>query len=151
MSAIDELFDGAFQEMKEEFDKGKSVPEENSLVPTTRGGGSVPSVTVPNVRPPSAGRMARKVTEAEQIRQWRMVQTANRTLLAMESMEVVASHAFFAADNLARRISIRYYITERYKGMNSLVGKCAAECLKRGVAGILSFVDSHPKRVAEDI
>jgi len=35
--------------------------------------------------------------------------------------------------------------------MNSLASKCAAEGLKRGVAGILSFVDSHPKRVAENV
>ena len=151
MSAIDELFNRAFQEIKEEFDKGKSVPKEDSLVPTTRGQGSVPSVTVPNVRPPSAGRMARKVAEAEQMRQWRMVQTTNRTLLAIESMEVVASHAFFAADNLLGRISGRFYRGKRYEGMNSLASKCAAECLKRGVAGILSFVDSHPKRVAENV
>ncbi|HUV95750.1 MAG TPA: hypothetical protein VMX14_13125, partial [Anaerolineae bacterium] len=115
MSAIDELFNRAFQEIKEEFDKGKSVPKEDSLVPTTRGQGSVPSVTVPNVRPPSAGRMARTVAEAEQMRQWRMVQTANRTLLAMESMEVVASQAFVAADEQQARISYRFYRMIRYK------------------------------------
>lgn len=151
MSAIDELFDRVFQDMKEEFDKRKSVPEENSLLPTATGGGSVPSVTVANVRPPIKGRMGQKVAEAEQMRQWRMSQTTNRTALAVESMEAVASHAFFAIDNLAGRISIRHYEKPRYKGMNLLVGKCAAECLKRGVAGILSFVDSHPKRVAQDI
>ena len=151
MSAIDEMFDRAFQEMREEFDKGKSVPKENSLVPTTGGGGSVPSVTVPNVRPPGAGRMARRVADAEQMRQWRMVQTTNRTLLAMESMEVVASQAFVAADELQARISDRFYRMIRYKELNSLAGAWASECLKRGVAGILSFVDSHPKRVAEDI
>ena len=151
MSMIDEVFDRVFQEMKEEFDKGKSVPEESSLVPTSRGGGSVPSVTVPNVRPPTKGRIGQKVADAEQMRQWRMVQTTNKTRLAIESMEVVASHAFFAADDLLGRISDRFYRTKRHEGMNSLASKCASECLKRGVVGILSFVDSHPKRVAEDI
>jgi len=133
MSDLEALFDRVFNRMRdrfdsrdnpvsqEELDKKNSAPKESSLVVSTEPGRSVPAVSAPNVKPPTNSRRAKREAEAEQMRQWRMVQIARRTAPAIDSASAVAAYAFHRADDMQNAIADSFYRDKRHEPMNELM------------------------------
>jgi len=157
---VDELFetlkreydnDGRNRISREELDSRKSVPQDSSLVVSGYQGGPSAGMRLPAVRPAVDNRRGRKAAEEEQVRQWNMVQKTNRTALASESMGAVCVHGFKVMDRAVSAISDEFYGVKRSEAVNEVMKRFAAKCIANCDSGILAVLESHPKRIAEDL
>lgn len=157
--------DGVFDTLVQEFEtqrdgsrvnqrkldaqKTAAQPGSLALVPTSSSG--APGMRLPAVRPYSGGRLARREAEAEQKRQWEIVQTTQRTMLATTSMAVATVHAQRQLEQGAEALAECYFGRKRHEAINEFMGKVTAECLARMQAGVMSILDTHPRRLGEDL
>jgi hypothetical protein len=136
---------------REDLEAQKVAAEEGSL----RIGGSslpsVPQVRIPTVKPPGGGRQARRQAEAELARQWRMVQTTQRSIIAVNSIIAVAAHGQRQLDIAQEVMSDRFYGVKRRPAMNQFMANVTSRCLQMAEAGVMAILESHPRRVAEDL
>lgn len=164
MNGKDELFDQVFEALKqdydsnghnrvsqEELDKEKSKAKDGSLVVASPQGGTGMVMSSPAVKPPIDNRRGKRAAEAETFHQWDMAQTTNRAALAEESVAVVAVHGFRVLDKTQSIIADEYYGVKRNEAMSELMRRFAAKCLSCAESGILAVIESHPKRIAEDL
>ena len=155
----DDLFDALEREFtsdenrlsQEELDKQKHAPDSSSLPSVNVQGQSAPGVRLPAVRPYADGRGPRKDAGAEQKRQWQIVQTTNRTALANESLSALNVHAFEVVDRAARRMTDQFYAVRRLEAHNRVMKHMLARCLENTVSGVQAILETHPKRIAEDL
>ena len=163
MTDFEDAFDRVFGQLKdkydgrhdrvsdEDLDKQKTAPGESSMRVSTNTGSSLVPVRARTVKPAAGGRGARKEAEQEQMRQWRIVQTTIRTGIAMDSVAATTVHAYHRADDLQAAIADTYFGVRRHEAMNEMMKMMAEECLRRGDAALLSILESHPKRLAEEL
>jgi len=136
---------------QEELDQHKVPADEALLVPATPTKGNGTEVRLPAVRPATDSRQSKKLAHAEQESQWRMVQTTQRTVIAQNSMIAVAVHAQRQLD-LAQEIMIdRLYGVKRRPAMNQFMNQVTSRCLSMAESGVMAILESHPKRIAEDL
>lgn len=164
MNRADDLFDKVFEAIKQEYDekerrvgqeelnKQKSVPPQSTtLVVSTTQSSSGATMRLPAVRPAADTRIARKLAEQEQIRQWEIGQATTRTGLAVESTAVVIVHGYRVFDRAQNAITDEFYGVKRHEAMNEVMGKFAGKCLSCADSGIMAILESHPKRIAEHL
>jgi hypothetical protein len=164
MSKSDDQFDEFYEALKQEYDtnghnrvsqeeldKSKAVPKDSTLVVSGPQGSSGMGMRQPTVRPALDTRRAKKAAEAEQLQQWGMVQRTNRTALATESVAAVCVHGFRVLDKTQAVIADEYYGVKRNEAMSEMMRRFAAKCLGCAESGILAVMESHPKRIAEDL
>jgi hypothetical protein len=164
MATTDDLVDQIFDALKreydsdgrnrisqEELDSKKSVPQDSSLMVSSYQSGPSTGMRLPAVRPAIDNRRGRKAAEEEQVKQWNMVQKTNRTALASESVAAVCVHGFKVMDRAVSAISDEFYGVKRNEAMNEVMKRFAAKCIAHCDSGVLAVVESHPKRIAEDL
>jgi len=136
---------------QEELDEQKVAAEEGVLVPADRPGCHSPEIRLPAVRAANDSRQSRKVAAAEQERQWRMVQTTQRTVIAANSMVAVAVHAQRQLDLAQEVMTERFYGVKRRSAMNEFMSHVTSRCLSTAESGVMAILESHPKRIAEEL
>jgi mRNA degradation ribonuclease J1/J2 len=136
---------------QEELDSHKVPADEAGLVPVGSTKRSGAEIRLPAVRPATDSRQSKKLANAEQERQVRMAQTTQRTVLAQNSMVAVAVHAQRQLD-LAQEIMIDcLYGVKRRPAMNEFMNQVTSRCLSLAESGVMAILESHPKRIAEDL
>ena len=163
MSASSQMFDDLFDALEKEFvsdqnrlsqeelDKQKQAPDSSSLPSVNVQGQGAPGLRLPAVRPYANGRRPRKDAEVEQKRQWQIVQTATRTAIANESIGAVNAHGLEVVDGAARRMVDQHYGVKRHEAHNKVMKYMLARCLENTVSGVQAILETHPKRIAEDL
>lgn len=165
MSTKDDLFfDQVFEEFKQEYDsngqnrvsqkelnKRKSNAQDGSLMVSNPQSGSGMEMRLPAVKPPSDNRRGKRAAEEETLTQWDMGQKTTRATLATESVAMVCVHGFRVLDKTQSIIADEYYGVKRNEAMSELMRRFAAKCLSCAESGILAVLESHPKRIAEDL
>jgi hypothetical protein len=164
VTGSDDLIDEVFEALKEEYDTGgqnrasqeelnrrKTNAQDGSLMVTNPQNGTGMVLRQPAVKPALDNRRGRRAAEEEQIRQWRMVQTTNRTALAVESVAAVTVHGYRVMDRTQSVIADEYYGVKRNEAMSELMRRFASKCLSCSESGILALIESHPKRIADDL
>ena len=158
-----DLFDGLMQDYEEEYrqrdnrvdpedlDSQKVAAPEESLAVTKSSGGHNQDMKMPTVKPPSDTRRGRKMAEAEQETQWSMIRTAQRTVLAANSVVAVAIHAQRQLDLAQEIMADRFYGVRRQPAMNEFMCEGTSNCLSLAESGVMAILESHPKRIAEDL
>ena len=136
---------------QEELDRHKVEADDATLVPMASGKRGDAEVRLPAVRPATDSRQSKKLANAEQESQWRMVQTTQRTVIAQNSMIAAAVHAQRQLD-LAQEIMIdRFYGVKRRPAMNEFMSHVTSRCLSLAESGVMAILESHPKRIAEEL
>ena len=162
MSTLNDVFDEVFGALKNEYDGGKRVkqeevdrrkaaPQEDSLAVFHPRRESDAGIRQPAVKSPTDNRKGRKRAEEEKITQWEMVQTANRSALGNEAVGAVALHAYKTMDRLTGNISDEFYGVKREEGMNKVMSRVGAKCIALGEAGMMAMCESFLKRIADDL
>ena len=163
MSGSSQLFDDLFDALEkgfvsdqsrlsqEELDRQKHAPDSSSLPSVNVQRQSSPGLRLPAVRPYANGRRPRKDAEAEQKRQWQIVQTANRTAIANESITALNVHGLEVVDRATRRMTDQYYGVKRHEAHSRVMKHMLARCLENTVSGVQAILETHPKRIAEDL
>ena len=118
---------------------------------TKSSGGHNQDMKMPAVKPPSDTRRGRKMAEAEQEAQWRMIRTAQRTVVAANSVVAVSIHGQRQLDLAQEVMADRFYGVRRRPAMNEFMCEITSKCLSFAESGVMAIVESHPKRVAEDL
>jgi hypothetical protein len=136
---------------QEELDSQKAAAREGSLSLTRRSTSDIPRTTVPAVKPPGESRRGRKMAEEEQARQWRMEQATRRALAAINSVMVVTAHAQRQLDRAQAVMADRFYGVKRRAVMNEFMGEVTSRLVRITEAGVIAIVESHPKRIAEEL
>jgi hypothetical protein len=159
----EEMFDEMMEELETEFqqtrnrvdqddlDDQKQEAEEGSLALTQASNRQDTGMRLPTVKPPNASRKGRKMAAAEQERQWSMVQTTQRTVIATNSMVGAAIHAQRQLDLAQEFMADRFYGVKRRAAMNEFMGQVTSKCLSLAESGVMAILESHPKRIAEDL
>ena len=163
MSTTEDLYEALFGALKDEYDEHrnrvkqeeldnqKTLPPERSLTVSGSSGAADTGLSMSTVRPPVSGRRGKKRAEEVQIKIWDIVQETNLTATAQRSQGVVAVHTFKAMDWTQSIISDEFYGVKRNEAMNELMRRFAAKVLSRADAAMMAFLESHPKRVADDL
>ena len=163
MTTIDEHYAEIYDELQSEFnsvrnrvapedlERKKAAPGDSSLSADSRPHELVPVVRPRFVGPPVKNRKSRAEADEEKMRQWRMLQITVRSAVANESIGMATTHAFKVFDGVQNAITDRYLGVKRPEAMNDLMGNMARRCLTCAQAGILAVLESHPKRVAEEL
>lgn len=159
----EEMFDSLMDELETEFkqnrnrveqeeiDAQKETAQEGSLSLMKAPKRDDSDMKMPAVKPPSASRKGRKMAEAEQERQWHMVQATQRTVIATNSMVAAAVHAQRQLDLAQEFMADRFYGVKRRAAMNEFMGHVTSKCLSLAESGVMAILESHPKRIAEDL
>ena len=134
-----------------EFAAQQTMAKPDSLTLVPQVPKDTPAVRLPAVKPYAESRQARKEAEAEQRAQWRLVQTTQRTALAVSSMVAVSVHAQRQLNMGAGAMEACLWGEKRTEVMNQFVAQVTAECLARMDAGVMSVIETHPKRLAENL
>lgn len=129
----------------------KTPSDEHRLVLAPQEPSPLPASRIPEVRPARSGRRARKAADAERERQWRMWQTTQRSILAAHSIVAVAVHAQEQLDMAQGIMADRFYDLERHDAMNPYMQDVTSKCLSVAEAAVLAILESHAKRLAEDL
>jgi len=136
---------------QDELDEKKVPAQDDSLAVVSPARNDSPAVRLPAVRPPTDNRRGRKAAEQEQARQWNMVQTTQRTALAADSMVAVTVHAQRKLDMAQEAMADRFYGVRRREAMNRFMGHVTSRCLGLAESGVMAILESHPKRIAEEL
>ena len=136
---------------QEDLDDRKVSPEGGALVPARIPNRNGPEIRLPAVKPANNSRRSRQQAAAEQDRQWRMVQTTRRTFIADGSVVAVAIHAQRRLDLAQESMADRFYSLRRHPAMNEFMSRVTSRCLSMAEAGVMAILESHPKRIAEDL
>ena len=136
---------------QEDLDKQKRAADEGALTPVRSGSSSSLEVRQPTVGPASDTRQGKKLARAEQERQWRMLQTTQRTALAVNSMIAVTVHGQNQLDKTQEVMTDRFYATKRRPEMNQFMARVTSRCLSMAESGVMAILESHPKRIGEDL
>ena len=136
---------------RKKLDEQKVAADEGVLVPIDPSGRNSPEMRLPAVRPANHTRQSKKLAAEEQERQWRMVQTTQRTVVAANSMIAVAVHAQQQLDLAQEVMADRFYGSRRRPAMNEFMSEVTSRCLSMAESGVMAILESHPKRVAEDL
>jgi hypothetical protein len=136
---------------QEDLDKQKIAADEGALIPARSGSPSSLEVRRPAVGPASDSRQGKKLARAEQERQWRIAQTAQRTALAVNSMIAVTVHGQNQLDKAQEVMTDCFYATKRRPEMNEFMARVTSRCLSMAESGVMAILESHPKRTGEDL
>jgi hypothetical protein len=136
---------------QEELDAQKVAAGEGSLSLARGSTSGVPQTRMPAVKAPGESRRGRKIAEEEQVRQWRMVNTTTRSYAAINSVIAVTAHALIQVDVLQDVMTQRFYGVKRREPLNQFMADVTSRFLRLGEAGVLAILESHPKRIAEDL
>lgn len=164
MHVNDDLIDEVFEALKQDYDsdgqnrisqeelnKGKTNAQDGSLMVTNPQSSTGITMRQPAVRPPMDNRRGKRAAEEEQLVQWKIGQKTTRTGIAIESVAAVTVHGFRTMDRTQGIIADEYYSVKRNEAMSELMRRFAAKCLGCTEAGILALIESHPKRIADDL
>ena len=159
---LEEIFDDLMSELESEFrqshnrvgqedlDAQKQTASADSLAVTKHTGQRESEMRMPVVKPPTESRQGRKMASEEQEKQWRMIQTTQRTVIAANSMVAVAVHAQRQLDIAQEFMADRFYGVKRHAAMNEFMGHVTSKCLSLAESGVMAILESHPKRIAEE-
>ena len=136
---------------QEDLDKHKKVAAEGALIPANSSGSSSLEVRRPAVGPASDSRQGKKLARAEQERQWRIFQTAQRTALGVNSMVAVTVHGQKQLDVAQEVMTDCFYGVNRRPEMNEFMARVTSRCLSMAESGVMAILESHPKRIGEDL
>lgn len=128
-----------------------AAPKENSLVLTQHSAAQLTATRLPEIRPANNSRVARKEAEEEQKRQWRIVQSTQRTMLAASSMIGATVHAQRQLDAGQEALTGQFYGTNRHEVGNEFMQGVTSRCMAMMEAGVMAILESHPRRIAEDL
>ena len=111
--------------------------------------GSLPTLRLPDVKPPFGGRAGRQLANEMREKYFRIWHNMVMERLAIESTVILNEYAMQVIDAAINRMLDRYLNTQRLEAANAFMKDCTEWCIQQLVAAVRAILENHPRRLGE--
>ena len=110
---------------------------------------NLPSVRLPDVKPPFGGRAGKQVANEMREKYFRLWHNMIMEKLALESTVVLSAYARQVIDDTINQMIDQHLNTERRQAANALMREYTEWCIQQMVAAVRAILENHPRRLGE--